>query len=657
MSTSNTNKLTNYFQFKSANKENAKQTLLQKISKDLGESSQESDSEIGIWKKITSSNKNIVPPEKSIPTAITYDDDDDDEIVCIGTFSSNDNNNKVNESIQDDEISCAQLDSTNKTNEISRYTQEDISTLGVDDGPEVITLSDKSNDTENDEDDDDNDLIIFLEKNPSILEKVDGKSMTVETEKCNVVIDDDDVMLIEIADKTEIEYTLNQSIVKSYADNSKYSTFPKKLLQDRFDFLLNDDKNNEEVMKPVEEPLSTENLKKRTRESDAEQSTIDDRNEQLWKEKYENFIERTKTKTPAKTTILLNTPKRLKGLPEVSLDIESPIIKPKCKTRLIQSSSSSSSSSSSQSSTRSTSPVAPTEQEPMVTSTTTDTTNPTISLDAIKKKMIRIATNQSRFSKTPHTTSGLSSTNRHSKIGNWCKNNRSREANLLLNSSIAKPKKFPSSSNGGSVSLTQGIRLAKFELKARAVLAAPSERPQKISRIEDIEEKEEEARPVVAPKIAIAKPSTLKDIPRKGFVKPVTSGFKKPTIHKTIEKPNILLKPTTSLTTEPSVVKEDLVGEIKRSCNIRDVVTSRTIEPLSNHEEDSKKYDFDKFLVRILNCAFNWLEEQEKQNKPPPVVDDNELIPLVDRYVSYDDYYKTMFPLLLLETWEEVSDY
>ena len=40
---------------------------------------------------------------------------------------------------------------------------------------------------------------------------------------------------------------------------------------------------------------------------------------------------------------------------------------------------------------------------------------------------------------------------------------------------------------------------------------------------------------------------------------------------------------------------------------------------------------------------------------PPPVVSDQELMPMVHLYTSYDDYYKAVFPLLLLETWEELS--
>jgi len=38
-----------------------------------------------------------------------------------------------------------------------------------------------------------------------------------------------------------------------------------------------------------------------------------------------------------------------------------------------------------------------------------------------------------------------------------------------------------------------------------------------------------------------------------------------------------------------------------------------------------------------------------------PIVKDNELMPIVEKYVNYDEYFKTIFPFLLLETWEEIS--
>jgi hypothetical protein len=40
--------------------------------------------------------------------------------------------------------------------------------------------------------------------------------------------------------------------------------------------------------------------------------------------------------------------------------------------------------------------------------------------------------------------------------------------------------------------------------------------------------------------------------------------------------------------------------------------------------------------------------------RPPPVVNDDELLPLIDSYLSYADYFKAMFPLLLCETWEDI---
>ena len=38
-----------------------------------------------------------------------------------------------------------------------------------------------------------------------------------------------------------------------------------------------------------------------------------------------------------------------------------------------------------------------------------------------------------------------------------------------------------------------------------------------------------------------------------------------------------------------------------------------------------------------------------------PIVHDNELMPLVEKYVNYDEYYKTIAPFLLLEIWEDLS--
>lgn len=96
----------------------------------------------------------------------------------------------------------------------------------------------------------------------------------------------------------------------------------------------------------------------------------------------------------------------------------------------------------------------------------------------------------------------------------------------------------------------------------------------------------------------------------------------------------------------------DVVGSILNVMNIqhRD----------KNEKKISSCFIFENFLFRILKWSYNWLEEQnkfiseKKQIAPPPVVQDQELGPLIDSYLSYEDYYKTMFPLLLAETWEEI---
>lgn len=48
----------------------------------------------------------------------------------------------------------------------------------------------------------------------------------------------------------------------------------------------------------------------------------------------------------------------------------------------------------------------------------------------------------------------------------------------------------------------------------------------------------------------------------------------------------------------------------------------------------------------------------EKCSGPPPVVTDEErkrLGPIVESYLSFKDYFTTMFPLLLSETWHEIT--
>lgn len=96
----------------------------------------------------------------------------------------------------------------------------------------------------------------------------------------------------------------------------------------------------------------------------------------------------------------------------------------------------------------------------------------------------------------------------------------------------------------------------------------------------------------------------------------------------------------------------DVVGSILNQMNVQ--------HKNKAEKKTSSCFIFENFLFRILKWSYNWLEEQNKfscemkKAVPPPVVDNQELEPLIDSYLSYEDYYKTMFPLLLAETWEEI---
>lgn len=82
-------------------------------------------------------------------------------------------------------------------------------------------------------------------------------------------------------------------------------------------------------------------------------------------------------------------------------------------------------------------------------------------------------------------------------------------------------------------------------------------------------------------------------------------------------------------------------------------------------------YSLEDFFGRINKWNYKWIEEQEKIDKErqkfnlPPIVDyakhlppivefTKEIFPVVDYFNTFKDYYKTMMPYLLLETWEEI---
>ncbi|CAG2233641.1 unnamed protein product [Mytilus edulis] len=63
--------------------------------------------------------------------------------------------------------------------------------------------------------------------------------------------------------------------------------------------------------------------------------------------------------------------------------------------------------------------------------------------------------------------------------------------------------------------------------------------------------------------------------------------------------------------------------------------------------------DLNYFFVKILKWNASWFDEYEKhQTAPPDVEEAYPVSHLLDSYDSYEDYFKTLFPHLYLETWE-----
>lgn len=58
------------------------------------------------------------------------------------------------------------------------------------------------------------------------------------------------------------------------------------------------------------------------------------------------------------------------------------------------------------------------------------------------------------------------------------------------------------------------------------------------------------------------------------------------------------------------------------------------------------------FLARVFAWEPAWLEQQQKVKHLPPIVDNSKLLPLPNTFNSFEQYYKKMEVLLLLETWQ-----
>nr|XP_034188053.1 helicase sen1-like isoform X1 [Osmia lignaria] len=77
-----------------------------------------------------------------------------------------------------------------------------------------------------------------------------------------------------------------------------------------------------------------------------------------------------------------------------------------------------------------------------------------------------------------------------------------------------------------------------------------------------------------------------------------------------------------------------------------------TKKPVNVMEFNAK---LNEFLARIFSWNPIWLEEQQYLNISAPVVRKDEIHPMVTHYKSYDDYYRIISPLLLLETWYSIT--
>jgi hypothetical protein len=392
------NKLTNYFKPKSKDEVDKHQasSLFVKIINEVRLSDSDStDSNDKIWKNITSLNKsNII----------------DNDVVCIDD--------------DEDMISSAQDSSKQVINDDFRYTQEDVSTLGLDEDRDIIILS--GDDQSDNQSDDDNDLIIFMEKiNKSMpdevkTEKIDlneiserdskkpakGESDKEDFEKNNNENESEDEDLISfLKNQKSIEENTKNKDYKSVENesNAKLKTYsstrPVRPNDQKFDFAWNwDDDDDEEKEEPIFDKSSKERKRIRSDSSSGEEKEIKNKTNQdtIAKEKYEKFIEKTKSNYHnSPRTMLINEPKRLK-----------------------------------------------------------------------------IASVESVNSKPPHSTTTFSARKTLSKIGEKLKKDKSYEARAFINRSISKfkkPSNISISPTTKLTSLTQGIQLAKQEKASRTI--------------------------------------------------------------------------------------------------------------------------------------------------------------------------------------------
>lgn len=98
--------------------------------------------------------------------------------------------------------------------------------------------------------------------------------------------------------------------------------------------------------------------------------------------------------------------------------------------------------------------------------------------------------------------------------------------------------------------------------------------------------------------------------------------------------------------------------EIDPGCSLRKVVGKDAPIPKDKLLAKRKSVPYPKleeFLLYIFAWNPVWLEEQTHLKTDPPVVDNDVLNPMQLCYKSYEEYYKTVLPLLLLELWHQIT--
>ena len=157
--------------------------------------------------------------------------------------------------------------------------------------------------------------------------------------------------------------------------------------------------------------------------------------------------------------------------------------------------------------------------------------------------------------------------------------------------------------------------------------------------------------------------------------KPNTISHAKPTNVPSSKSNEILsAKPTNVTSKRPNEVLEGnggILGDIMNLMNENHANMNNNANVNNQRNPQEKKYKIDDFFSRIHKWNYKWIEEQEKKEKSrqtaqvkiiketdlPPIVDfRTEIFPVVDGFNSYRDYYNTMLPYLLLETWEEIRN-